>query len=367
MIRRAYTMVELLVVIVIGAILVGIAVPSFQALLASSRESLAKNALQQALYSARDMATRNLGGGDTAAVFFYDPQRGLTIGIYEQVQTISDESVDSLNNGTVERDLFVPVAGMDSVGLPPGYMVRGFVLGTMLQDEDWYEDLTDYTPRSGTLQPGGGSDRGPGAWICPETHFYDQTAQDDGADRQTFMVRFEAGTGALSHESKTALILDPRLSGQNRDVFSGLNLEPINEAEDLRSWAVRAAVTTETGVVDERAQIIGNESSDTVLARPVTDLAMYRERRMAQMLGLRGLNKQTDTIYKPGDDPEIDTALFRDGTLASDRLLLETRITQWIEGRLAIESNALAGTAAEADSAIYTISAYFGDLVEINR
>ena len=364
--RRAYTLVELLVVIVIGAILVGIAVPSFQALLASSRESLAQNGLQQAIYSARDMATRNLGGGDAAAVFFYDRNRGLTVGVYEQVGSIDDDSSNS-DSDTAQRDVFVPIAGMEAVGLPPGYAVRGFVLGTQLRDEDWYEELTEYNPPSGTLQPGGGSDRGPGAWVFPETDFYDQTAQDDGADRQTFMIRFEAGTGALSRVNTSALVLDPRLSGENRDVFAGTSLEPVNQAEDLRSWAVRAAVSRDPAVLAAITEILGNESSDTVLARAVTDIALYRERRMAQMLGLRGLNRQTDTIYEPGDEPEIDSALFRDATLASDRVALETRITQWIEGRLAIEDNDAAGTAAEADSAIYTISAYFGDLVEVNR
>ncbi|RNC81719.1 MAG: prepilin-type N-terminal cleavage/methylation domain-containing protein [Phycisphaera sp.] len=361
--RRAYTLVELLVVIVIGAILVGIAVPSFQALLASSRESLAQNGLQQAIYSARDMATRNLGGGDAAAVFFYDRNRGLTVGVYEQIGSVSDDSSND-DSDTAQRDVFVPIAGMEAVGLPPGYMIRGFVLGTQLRDEDWYEELTEYDPSSGTLQPGGPSERGPGAWVFPETDFYDQTAQDDGADRQTFMIRFEAGTGALSRESATALVLDPRLSGENRALVG--SIEPINQAEDLKSWAVRA-VNTQSVSPDERSELIGNESSDTVLARPVTDIALYRERRMAQMLGLRGLNRQTDTIYEPDDQPEIDSALFRDATLASDRVALETRITQWIEGRLALEDNDAAGTAAEADSAIYTISAYFGDLVEVNR
>ncbi|GAB5495496.1 MAG: hypothetical protein Phyf2KO_05760 [Phycisphaerales bacterium] len=363
--RRAYTLVELLVVIVIGAILVGIAVPSFQALLASSRESLAQNGLQQAIYAARDMATRNIGGGDAAAVFFYDRDRGLTVGVYEQVATFSDATDNSTGGiDQTDRDLFVPVAGMESVGLPPGYMVRGFVLGTQLRDEDWYEELTEYDPSSGTLQPGGPSDRGPGAWVFPETDFYGQTEQDDGADRQTFMIRFEAGTGALSRNSSTALVLDPRLSSENRAQVG--SIEPVNQAEDLKSWAVRAS-NTQSIDGNQRSDLIGNESSDTVLARSVTDIALYRERRMAQMLGLRGLNRQTNTIYQPEDRPRIDTSLFREGTLASDRLLLETRITQWIEGRLAIEDNGATGTAAEADSAIYTISAYFGDLVEVNR
>lgn len=360
--NRAFTLVELLVVIVIGALLIGIAIPSFRALLSSSRESLAQNALQQAIYSARDIATQNLGGGDAAAVFFYDRDRGLTIGVYEQVATIMDDTDNG--SGLIQRDVFVPVPTMEAVRMPPGHMVRGFVLGTQLRDEDWYEDLTDYDPASGTIQPGnpGNNDRGPGAWVFPETDFYDQLDQTDGADRQTFMIRFEAGTGAISRESTTALIIDPRPSFEDRPT----SFQPINQAEDLRSWTVRASVSTALSD-NERAELIGNESGDTVLARPVTDIALYRERRMGQMLGLRSLNRQTDTIYQQDDEPRIDRTIFRDAQLASDRAELESRITQWIEGRLALQNNNNAGSAEEADSSIYTISSYFGDLVEVNR
>ncbi|PHQ82089.1 MAG: hypothetical protein COB69_02820 [Phycisphaera sp.] len=360
--RCAFTLIELLVVIVIGAILVGIAVPAFQALLSSSRESLAQNSLQQAIFSARDMAARNIGGGDAAAVFFYDKDRGLSVGVYEQVASFSDQTS---NSGAPDptRDVFVPVSAMEAVRLPDGYMVRGFVLGTQLRDGDWYDGLVDYSPPSGGLQ-GSGSDRGPGAWVFPETDFYNQTEQGDGDDRQTFMIRFKAGSGTLSRDSTAAVVIDARPSGENRSAFG--DVEPINQAEDLRSWAVRAATTQSIAIAD-RWLLIGNESSDTVLARPVTDIALYRERRLAQMLRLRGLNKQTGTIYDRDDEPRIDAALFRDTALASDRVELEALITKWLEGRLAIESDSSTGSAEEADSAIYTVSAYFGDLIEVKR
>ena len=113
--------------------------------------------------------------------------------------------------------------------------------------------------------------------------------------------------------------------------------------------------------------LIGNESSDTVLARPVTDISLYRERRLGQMLQVRSLNRDTNSIYLKGDNPEVDTSLFRDSQLAGDRLALETRITQWMEGRLALESDRDAGSALEADSAVYTVGSYFGELVEVVR
>lgn len=362
--RAGYTLIELLVIVVIAALLVSIAIPAFSALLASSRESLAQNSLQQAIFSARDAASSNIGGGDTAAVFFFDPARGITVGIYEQVgKAFSDASA---NGDDVLRDVFVPIPSMEPVQLPPDYSVRGFVLGTQLRDDDWYEELTEYSPVGGSLQPGGtgSSQRGPGAWVFPETDFYDKTSQTDGADRQTFMVRFTAGTGTLSRDSTSALVLSPRPSNLNRNTPTGI--VPIGQAEDLKAWAVRALISSSLDV-DQRRALLGNRSSDTVLARPVTDIALYRERRLAQMLQLRGLNRATNSIYLNSNNPEVDTSLFRDSTLASNRVDLETRITQWIEGRLALDNPRQAGTALEADSAVYTIGTYFGDLVEVVR
>ena len=361
--RAGYTLIELLVVIVIGALLVGIAVPAFQAILTSSRESLAQNSLQQAILSARDAAAANIGGGDTAAVFFFDPGRGITVGIYEKVGAFTDDSDN--NAGSALRDVFVPIASMEPVQLPPDYSVRGFVLGTQLRDEDWYEELTDYSPGSG-LQTGGnsGTDRGPGAWVFPETDFYDKLEQDDGADRQTFMIRFTAGTGTLSRDNTSALVLDPRPSNLNRNTPAAI--QPIDQAEDLKTWAVRTLISTGLSGA-EREELLGNESSDTVLARPITDIALYRERRLGQMLQLRNLNRDTNSIYLKGKDPGVDSSLFRDSQLASDRIELETRITQWLEGRLALENNRDAGSALEADSAVYTVGSYFGELVEVVR
>ncbi len=362
--RSGYTLIELLVVIVIASLLVGIAIPAFSALLTSSRESLAQNSLQQAVLSARDAAAANIGGGDTAAVFFFDPGRGITVGIYEQVGQFVDDSDNDAGSAT--RDVFVPIATMEAVQLPPDYSIRGFVLGTQLRDEDWYEDLTLYSPASGGFQPGGtSSDRGPGAWVFPETDFYDQTAPDDGADRQTFMIRFSAGSGTLSRNNNTALVLDPRPSNLNRTA-PPMGIQPIEQAEDLKSWAVRVLISTAANAVEKQA-LIGNESSDTVLARPVTDIALYRERRLAQMLQLRNLNRDSKSIYLKSDNPEVDTALFRNSQLGRDRVALETRITQWLEGRLAIDSINNAGSALEADSAVYTIGSYFGELVEVVR
>ncbi len=362
--RAGYTLIELLVVIVIGALLVGIAVPAFQAILTSSRESLAQNALQQAILSARDAAAANVGGGDTAAVFFYDTDRGITVGIYEKIGAFSDDSDNDA--GSALRDVFVPITSMEPVQLPPDYSVRGFVLGTQLRDEDWYEDLVDYSPGSG-LQTGGnnGSDRGPGAWVFPETDFYNKLEQDDGADRQTFMVRFTAGTGTLSRDATSALILDPRPSNLDRPTLPAI--QPLDQAEDLRTWAKRVLISTDPAVKTALPVLLGNESGDTVLARPITDIALYRERRLGQMLQVRNLNRDTNSIYLKDEDPEVDSSLFRDSQLADDRVELETRITQWLEGRLALESQNDAGSALEAESSVYTVGSYFGELVEVVR
>jgi len=362
--RAGYTLIELLVVIVIASLLIGIAIPAFSALLASSRESLAQNSLQQAILSARDAAASNIGGGDTAAVFFYDPSRGITVGIYEQVGEFTDDSDNS--DGSAIRDVFVPIPTMEPVELPPDYSIRGFVLGTQLRDEDWYEELTQYSPASGGIQPGGTSnDRGPGAWVFPETDFYDKATQNDGTNRQTFMIRFSAGTGTLSRSNNSALVLDPRPTNLGRTAPPA-GIQPIEQSQDLKGWAVRVLISTAADA-SQKQSLIGNQSSDTVLARPVTDIAMYRERRLAQMLQLRGLNRDTKSIYLKSNNPEVDTSLFRNSQLGRDRVALETRITQWLEGRLALDSTRDAGSALEADSAVYTVGSYFGDLVEVVR
>lgn len=357
--RSGYTLIELLVVIVIASLLIGIAIPAFSALLTSSRETLAQTSLQQAIYSARDAASANIGGGDAAAVFFYDPDRGITVGIYEQVGTFTDSSLNTTT--TTERDVFVPIPSMEPVQLPPDFSVRGFAFNTQFCEEDWYEALFPLSP----CNPSGQANQsGPGAWVFPETAFYDQTDQLDGRDRQTFMIRFTAGTGALSRESRTALVLDPRPSNLNRTTPGGI--QSVTQATDLRAWTARLLITASIDQ-NERRALIGNVSSDTVLALPVTDITLYRERRLAQMLQLRSLNRDTNTIYSKGDNPEVDTALFRDSTLAGDRVELETRITAWIEGRLALGNTQATGSALEADSAVYTVGPYFGDLVEVVR
>lgn len=72
--RPAFTIVELLVVILIGLIILTIAVPAFQTMAYSSNRSLAVNALQASSQMARDVAIN--AGEDGAVVFIYDPQVG---------------------------------------------------------------------------------------------------------------------------------------------------------------------------------------------------------------------------------------------------------------------------------------------------
>src|SRR6056297_2853959 len=71
---RAFTIVELLVVIVIAVLLLTIAVPAFQATIYSSNRSLAVNALEASSIMARDAALNT--GKDGAIVFVYDPEVG---------------------------------------------------------------------------------------------------------------------------------------------------------------------------------------------------------------------------------------------------------------------------------------------------
>ncbi len=63
-----------------------------------------------------------------------------------------------------------------------------------------------------------------------------------------------------------------------------------------------------------------NDSPDTVLARQVTQIALYEESRLAGALKVK-IDRDTGTIYKSSDIPEYVTGYER------------TKLIDWIEGR----------------------------------
>ncbi len=356
--RSGYTLLELLVVIVIASLLVGIAIPAFRAILSSSRRSLAESKLQQALYSARDAATASVGGGDAAAVFYFEPGKGIRVLTCIEIGSIEDEVTGGLSGsdgagggGANRRDVFVPLPGFEPVQLPNGIGVRGFALGTLFAGRtNWYESLES---RSGNRVP-----PEPGYWVFPETAFYAETELDAGGVRQTFMVRFTAGEGTLSREPTLALVVSPS-TGSDPEVA----VEGIAETDDLELWTKRflSRIDDDPAALDERRrEVLGNASVHTVLAGPVTELSLYEERDLSRALGGRGLNQDTGTLYLPGErEPEIDTRIYDGGPR-----LLARNASRWIEGRPLVRTQA---QQTDSTAQVFAINAFFGDLVEITR
>ena len=214
--RRAFTVVELLVVVVIGVLLLTIAVPAFQATIYSSNRSLAVNALEASSIMARDAAIST--GKDGAVVFVYDPEvQRISIIPAIKAGTIREASVarngpgggTSGGNGLgsvgfgdqpyVDRDVFVPAPVGQVLTLPSFWMVRGYAAPGSLLDFDsvggsaatWYN----------SQNYGGTSANDPAKdeshWVFPETGFFPRDAQVNGGS-------LDGGFDAINRQIETA-------------------------------------------------------------------------------------------------------------------------------------------------------------------
>jgi len=374
---RAFTIIELLVVISIFVLVLAIAVPSFSAILYSTERSQAGNQVSVALGAARSAAVGSEGLNDTAAVFFYDPSTGRTrIGVYAVAGQIKDNDLRAAPNNVVERDVFVPVPNFQPVQLPKGWMVRGFapsgsvdVAGTGIASRNfsgWYEANTSRIQDGNT-----------GNWVFPETGFYNPEKATDvvtGGEtaRQSFMVRFVAGSGAVSMSERTpAIVVDPSPSQAFRQVAPYQNYR-LDRAQDLGSEVRRILAENEPNNTDtnpirtRKRQLLGDAASDTVLARPVLELAVYDERTLGSALKARGLNAVTGTIYSDEFGtklvgPEIDQKIFPVSFTAAE---IAKNINNWIQGTVSNGKTASASTVA-SDARIVTMDRYTGTVREI--
>ncbi|MGP1273023.1 MAG: type II secretion system protein [Phycisphaerales bacterium] len=365
--RPGYTLLELLVVIVIASLLVGIAIPAVDAILSSSRRTLSESKLQQALYGARDAAAAAVGGGDAAAVFFFEPGAGVRIEVCRQIGSITDVAAGD----TVQRDVFAPIPGFQPVQLPPGYGVRGFAVASLFQ-RGWYESIERVS----------GNTEQPGYWVFPETHSYPTQAgaRQPGSVRQTFMVRFEAGTGVLSRDPTQAVVVAPVSDAVYENWESvrlrDANIDPILETDDLELWTRRVVSSTAGSLIgtdptvpfeerDARRAVLGDLSPHSVLAAPVWELSLYIERDLARAVGARGVNRRTGTLYLPAGDTVVEPTLD-DGvtTLALDEV--GVLASKWLEGRL-VPADVGGRSPAESTGRLFAVNAYFADLVEITR
>jgi prepilin-type N-terminal cleavage/methylation domain-containing protein len=402
--QRAFTIVELLVVILIGLIILTIAVPAFTAMIYSSNRSLAVNALQASSQMARDVALTT--GRDGAVVFVFDPQVGkmqiipaVKVGTIRETTTAPNGPGNAMGFGDLpyfDRDVFVPAAIGETLEMPRYWMVRGYAPPRSLVEQDsagnfaatWFNSLVygGTNPDSITKI----SDH----WVFPETGFFPVDAQvaggglNGGLDavngslptaRQSFIIRFNARTGVVSREMNSALFINLRNSRERPYGDRPTQYEQtlrIDMAEDLEVWAERiinAADLTNDGVayaapdIALRSQLIGSASNDTILVKPVTRLALYDERKLGVAIGARGLNRDTQTLYLPigENNPNapiaFDMSLFTN--LSEEEVL--TRIDQWVDGDTNFD--AFFNLDDEPESRMYLIQSYTGELQEVLR
>lgn len=266
--RRAFSLTELLVVLVIIVILLGIAIPAFRSMSQSQEKTASEARLGFALSGARDAAIAAGEGNDVAAVFTYEmggPMRVVPCQLAGKLLVPNRTVVESF-------EVFTPIGSVEPLSLPTGWTVRAYAPGATINN-GWYNDGA--TPRYVADQP---------AWVFPETGFFNHTIANDGANRQTFMVRFEGGTGKLVGSStKAALVLLPRPSSTARSLPNNLRADL---SGDLRQLVLTALNDPNVSAAD-RLAAIGPDSGDMVLAKSVRVLALTDESALAGLLGVR--------------------------------------------------------------------------------
>ncbi|MBY0111861.1 MAG: prepilin-type N-terminal cleavage/methylation domain-containing protein [Phycisphaerales bacterium] len=417
----AFTLLELLIVVAIIAVMAAAGVPAIRNIIYTSTASLAESQLRLALNAARDLAIRN-SSGDAAAVFTFEPGGRLTIVPVVYAGTLLDGMDPGLpytgnaNQVQVYREVFAPTPLVESVQLPPGWMVRGFapplsIYNNSVQDitnsrpavmNGWYQEnfYNAAPPRIGNRQINLGTDtiigsNNRGNWVFPENAFFDETQKEEGDYRQTFMIRFQSGTGKLvAASSVPSVVLLPRSridTSKNPNSMPVL-AEPLKDndwrrvdrADNLVAWA-RSVLSLPSA---EAAALIGARSTDCVTVNAVSMVGLYEESRMAAAIGAGGVNKITGCIYgtTPTDRPQvgtaaeapkapnIDLALWGNGTVVrtqSDEAKrcerVQMQINSYMIGALKGSDvfTGLSGTAAgagvEADVRLFVMDSYLGD------
>lgn len=297
--RNAFTLMELLVVISIFILLLAVGVPAFTAIAYSSERATAENMLRAGLSGARDAAV--LEGRDTAAVFIFEPGGRASIITCVRAGRLNDADLTSDPDEPLFREVFVPIAGTPPVYLPKFWTVRGYAPEGML-DASWYER----TYNTNAL-------RNQGNWLLPETGFFasDETPSLgltpvqlalDGADRQTFMVRFQGGSGQLAPgATDPILVLSPTAASDFRSQIPHFAANRADRETDPDRFIARVLLADSGGglglTLAQRQDLLGDRSSDTILAKPIGQLALANERRMARQLGL-ALDRATDSLYQ---------------------------------------------------------------------
>ncbi len=315
LIGRAFTIIELLIVIVILAIVTLIALPSFTSMLYSQEANLAESLIRTGMKASRDAALRSASDDDAAAVFVF--QAGGRISI---VPCVRVGVLPPISAADEPYEIFVPSSELEPVQLPRNWMIRGYASPSLAGDAPsaggWYESDA-------------GADRvvaGEGNWVFPETDFYDQRSASSGEERQTFMVRFRARTGEIvTSPSNPALVVLPRPTYLDRGSLPGnaCNADRLDIAADL-AQSVRCILSSPEFDAAQRAELIGVGSSDAVMVRPVSQLALYDENKLAAGLGSE-VDRVSRCLYRNVDGTTVTGPRLVNGVTAEN-------INEWING-----------------------------------
>jgi len=360
--RGGFTLMEMIVVIVILLTLLTLVLPAFVSIKKSSEYSISQELLKQAVRDAhgRALAARY----DTAVVFAYSPDQGLQMIPCNMIGRVLDGNLrdpTDRNNPQVTRDVFAPVISRKAVTLPAGVSVRGHVEAFKV-DSRWYEPVV-----------GGGQRYTPGeeAWVFPETDFYSRqllggaagTAADVGRYRQTFMIRFAARTGQLvPSEAAPALVVLPRVSAAGRQggLAASARFDTSPDAGALASSILDRLDWTN----EQRQFVLGDGSSDTSLVRSVTRLAVYRERELAQGLGVR-LDDVSQTVYQLAADWQTRTDVTpRYIEELSSVATTPRAVRRWFEGRRSLVDVSDEDKTSGSRPIVYSIHPQRGEAIE---
>lgn len=196
--RRAFTLVELLVVMGVMLVLVVTTLPAFRSIQKSGRLSGAINAVTTTLNNARSQAVRE--GRDVAVMFRFDTVRQVcSMEVLRAEATVYD--ADRLSGRMDAATVFVAIKGQAPVDLPRGAGVFGYGYGASrgsggIDSHNWYEDLGAIPEFRGAypVDP----------WLQPRTdvRVFAEDSEPTTSDVEmldTFIIRFSPDGSVVSN------------------------------------------------------------------------------------------------------------------------------------------------------------------------